>query len=65
MTPTSPPRLLSVPDAAAYLGVAEGTLRNWLSCRKLSYVKIGRLTRVPQKVLDAYVAAHTIRAVHE
>ena len=58
-------RLLSVPDAAAYLGVSAGTLRNWLSCRKLAYVKVGRLTRIAQKTLDAYIAAHTIQAVDE
>ena len=58
-------RLLAVPEAASYLGVSEGTLRNWLSCRRLAYVKVGRLTRISQKALDAYVAAHTIPAVHE
>jgi excisionase family DNA binding protein len=56
-------RLLAIPEAASYLGVSEGTLRNWLSCRRLAYVKVGRLTRISQKVLDAYIAAHTIQAV--
>jgi excisionase family DNA binding protein len=58
-------RLLAIPDAASYLGVSEGTLRNWLSGRRLAYVKIGRLTRISQKSLDAYIAAHTIQAVDE
>jgi excisionase family DNA binding protein len=60
-----PARLLPIPDAAAYLGISEGTLRNWLSCCKLTYVKVGRLTRVSQRVLDDFIRVHTIPAVGE
>ncbi len=58
-----PPALLSVPDAAAYLGINEGTLRNWLSARQLEYVKVGRLTKIRQATLDRYIDAHTMHAV--
>jgi excisionase family DNA binding protein len=55
--------LLSVDEAAQYLGVSPGTLRNWLSMRRLEFVKVGRLTRVSQVALDRHIAAHTVREV--
>jgi len=54
--------LLSVNEAARYLGISPGTMRNWLSMRKLEHVKVGRLTRISCGVLDRYVADHTVRA---
>jgi excisionase family DNA binding protein len=57
--------LLSVMEAAARLGLAPQTIRNWLSLRKLPCVKIGRLTRIPQSAVDQYIAANTIPAVDE
>jgi excisionase family DNA binding protein len=54
--------LLSVDDAAHYLGISPGTLRNWISMRRIDHVKVGRLTRLAQPALDRYIAAHTIRA---
>jgi excisionase family DNA binding protein len=61
-----PPRiLLSVGEAAEYLGISAGTLRNWISMRRIEYVKVGRLTRITQAALDRYVAANTVRAVEE
>jgi excisionase family DNA binding protein len=54
--------LLSVNEAAKYLRISPGTMRNWLSMRKLEHVKVGRLTRISCGVLDRYVADHTVRA---
>ena len=62
-TPAIQRALLSVEQAAEQLGVSVGTLRNWLSMRRLEYVKVGRLTRIPQAAIDRYIAAHTIAAV--
>jgi excisionase family DNA binding protein len=50
--------LLSVEDAAAYLGIRPGTLRNWLA----AVVKVGGCTRLQRSVLEAYIAANTIAA---
>jgi len=58
-------RLLTIADAAEYLGISAGTLRNWLSARRLAYVKVGRLTRISQSVLDHYIAEHTVRAFEQ
>ena len=55
--------LLSVGEAADYLGISQGTLRNWLSMRRLAYVKIGRLTKLSQDTLDRHIAEHTVEAV--
>jgi excisionase family DNA binding protein len=38
--------LLSVGEAAQYLGISAGTLRNWISLRRIEHVKVGRLTRI-------------------
>jgi excisionase family DNA binding protein len=66
MAVPSPGRaLLSVPEAAGYLGISEGTLRNWLSMRQLDYVKVGRLTKISRATLDRYIDTHTMRAVSE
>jgi excisionase family DNA binding protein len=62
---SSGPRLLSVEEAADYLGISPGTMRNWLSRRRVEYVKVGRLTRVSQAALDRYVAVNTVRPVSE
>lgn len=64
-TTTEPPRrphLLSVEEAADYLSISSGTMRNWLSMRRIEHIKVGRLTRISQAVLDQYLAANTVRA---
>ena len=62
MNTKNPLRLLSVDEAAQYLRVSPGTLRNWLSMRRLEFVKIGRLTRLSEAALDRYIAEHTVKA---
>ncbi len=57
-------QLMTVEDAAAYLGIAPGTLRNWLSARRIAYVKVGRLTRLSKRDLDAFISAHTVDAAN-
>ena len=54
--------LLRVEDAADYLGVSPGTLRNWLSERRIAYVKVGRLTRIRRSVLTEFVERNTVTA---
>jgi excisionase family DNA binding protein len=60
---TSP--LYDIDEASAYLKIQPGTLRNWLSARRLGYVKVGRLTRISKLELDRFLAAHTVAAVEE
>ena len=63
MSPSSP--LYDIDEAAAYLKLRPGTLRNWLSAKRLGYVKVGRLTRIPKLELDRFLAAHTIHAMED
>jgi len=58
-------RLLSVEEAAEYIGVRPGTLRNWLSARRTAYVKVGRLTRLSSDTLNRFIAEHTVASVEE
>jgi len=62
MTITPHTGLLTVEAAAEQLGMSVGTLRNWLSMRRIEYVKVGRLTRIRQSALDRFIAEHTISA---
>ena len=48
--------LLSVPQFAEALGVSSACIRDWLLRRKLSYVKVGRLVRIPGDELDRLVS---------
>lgn len=48
-------RLLTVGEAAAYLGVARKTLYNRASARQISTVKIGRSLRFDVHDLDTYI----------
>ena len=57
--------LLSVEQAAEYLGVSPGTLRNWLSARRIAYVKVGRLTRLSSETLDRFISEHTVTSIDE
>jgi excisionase family DNA binding protein len=57
--------LLSVEEAADYLGISAGTLRNWISMRRIEYVKVGRLTRFRLSALDRFIVAHTVTMVDE
>jgi excisionase family DNA binding protein len=50
--------LLSVPEAAKILGVSEWTLRQWLSQRRLPFVKVGRLTKLRLQDLERFIEAH-------
>lgn len=55
-------RLLTMEGAAAYLGLEKSTLYEWVSKRKIDYVKVGRLTKFDQQQLDKWIAAHTVKA---
>lgn len=57
-------RLLKVQDAAERLGVSCGTLRNWLSERRLPFVKLGSATRIRESVI-AGILEHGIQPLSE
>jgi len=64
-TPTSEPRAtspwLKPEDAAAYLGVALGTLRNWTSAKFVPHSKRGGIVRYHRDQLDKWLAAKSCK----
>ena len=51
-----------MPEAAAYLGLQPATLYEWVGKRKISYTKIGRLTKFDRRNLDKFIEQHTVKA---
>jgi excisionase family DNA binding protein len=45
------PRLLSIEEAATALAVSERYIRHLIYQRRISYVKIGRLVRIPESAI--------------
>jgi len=62
MATQSPPRLLTRPEAAEYLGLATSTLEVWASTKRydLPYCKVGRAVRYRQSDLDAFLERGTV-----
>jgi excisionase family DNA binding protein len=46
-------------EAAAYLGISLGTLRNWTSQRTIPFAKRGRVVRYQRKALDHWLVTGT------
>ena len=53
------PALLSISDAAAYLGVCPETMRWWLRAKRLPKVKLGRRALVLRADLDKWIVTST------
>ena len=51
---------LTLPEAAAYLNVAERYMRRLVTDRRLPYFKVGRLLRFSAEDLDAFLEAGRI-----
>jgi excisionase family DNA binding protein len=54
--------LLTVREAAQRLAVREGTLRLWLSQRRLPRVNCGRAVRIPSRAIEDFIRYHTVPA---
>ena len=48
-------RLLTVGEAASMLACSPAAIRKWMSQRRLPSVKVGRLTRIRVKDVEAFV----------
>ena len=53
-------QMLTVAEAAAALTIKEATVRAWVSKRKITYVKLGRLVRIPAEEIKTLVERSTI-----
>jgi excisionase family DNA binding protein len=54
-SPTVPSPWLRPEDAADYLGVSLGTLRNWTSARYIPFARRGRVVRYHRHSLDDWL----------
>ena len=55
--------LLSVPEAAKILGVSIWTLRQWLSQRRITMIKVGRLTKLAMTDIVEFIERNRKEAV--
>lgn len=53
-------RLLSVQEAAQYTGLSPHTLYAMVSQRRIPFVKMGRLVKFDQRLLDAWIKQNTV-----
>jgi excisionase family DNA binding protein len=56
-------QLLTVDEAAAYLGISKLTVYDWISKRKIQYVKVGRLVKFDLQTLDKRIDQQTVKAI--
>ncbi len=54
--------MLTVNECAALLGIRPGTVRLWLSQRRLPHAKLGRSIRIPRKAVEEFIASHMVPA---
>ncbi len=57
-------RLITIKETSEYLGISVNTLYSWVSQKKISYVKVGRLTKFDLRVLDRYIDNNTVESVN-
>ena len=58
--PPTMSRLMSVPEAAAYLGVSPDTIYTWVSQRHMPFTKMGKLVKFDVELLDKWIKEKTV-----
>lgn len=56
------PGMLKVAQAAQELNLKEPTIRRWVLCRKIRYVKLGRCVRIPREEVARLIRENTVPA---
>ncbi|MFF8320583.1 helix-turn-helix domain-containing protein [Streptomyces bobili] len=56
-------RLLTVGQVAELLGTGVRFPRRLIEERRIAFVKVGRHVRIPERAVEAYVAANTVEPV--
>lgn len=54
-------KLLTMDQAAAYLGLQKSTLYEWISKKQIEHIRVGRLVKFHAGYLDRYIAQHTVK----
>ncbi len=52
--------LVSVPEAARFLGLSRSKVYSLMEAGELAYVKIGRARRIPRRALIQLAASHVV-----
>lgn len=63
-TPSLQP-LLNFKQAAALLGLPEGSLRRYISERKIPFLRVGKLIRFDPVELRAWLDSKRVQEIHE
>jgi len=53
-------RLIAIQEAAEYTGLSPHTLYTMVSQRRVPFVRVGRLVKFDQAMLDAWIKQHTV-----
>ncbi|MEU0394843.1 excisionase family DNA-binding protein [Streptomyces sp. NPDC006208] len=56
-------RLLTVGQAAEFLGTTERFPRRLIAERRIVFVRVGRHVRIPESALASFVNAHTVQPI--
>lgn len=54
----NPPRILSVVEAASYVGVSQRTLRSWIAERKIKVARLGGRVVLRLVDVDRHIERH-------
>ena len=54
------PNLISIQQAAEYLGITVGTIYQWRSQHKVPYIKVGRRVKFKKEQLDQWLTERTV-----
>jgi len=61
--PAKPDPLLTMDQAAAIFGTSPNFPRRQIAERKIRFVRVGRLLRIPESAIHAYIGAATVEPV--
>jgi excisionase family DNA binding protein len=56
-------RLMSVKEAAAYTGLSPHTIYTMVSQKRIPFIKVGRLVKFEQAMIDAWLKEHTVMPI--
>jgi len=59
------PRLLTIQEVSKITGLSKHTLYKMVSQRRIPYVKVGRLTKFDETLLDQWIKQHTVMPMPE
>ncbi|MGI9101827.1 MAG: excisionase family DNA-binding protein [Terriglobales bacterium] len=54
------PRLLTVPETSAALGIKNPTVRKWIALRRIEFVRVGRSVRIPLETVERLIREGTV-----